>query len=134
MEGQYQNKPLWLAILRWTARIIAILFIILICGRALSMYLGTSKFVLRLALLFQQEKIYLSLALLTLFIIGLLIGLKWEGLGGLFSLVFIAIIFITLTGFTDLSQYLLLLPSVLYLLSWHFHRKWSRQVLASGSQ
>jgi hypothetical protein len=126
IEAQSGIKPLWLKILRWSARIIAIILIALylfiriydsIRGRPT----GASPL---------QASDYLHYALVALYIIGMIIGLWREGLGGLISLVFMIInIVILQTEYPTnlIFLYVMLLPSILYILSWYFHRKLVRQ-------
>jgi hypothetical protein len=131
MEANTKTKPLWLKILRWVARIIALLFIIFI----LAMFIGEGGF-------WSQPKgaplglrDYLLLSLFGLYVIGLIIGLWREGLGGLISLVFMAIHIIILSseGIKHLTYfYAMLLPSLLYILSWYYHRLLARQQAQTG--
>jgi len=126
MESNARSKPLWLKILRWGARIIAIFFIFFILG----MFIGEGG-------VWSQSKgiplglrDYVLLSLFGLYLVGLMIGLWREGMGGLISLVFLAIHIIILSseGIKNLTYfYLMLLPSLLYILSWYFHRIWALQ-------
>ena len=122
METQSGTKPLWLTILRWSARIIAILIIIF----SLFMFIGESIGGRSADAPLLQTRDYIILSLWALYIIGLVIGLWREGLGGLISLVFMAIhIFILqMEGSNSIIFFVMLLPSILYLLSWHFQRRW----------
>jgi hypothetical protein len=67
---------------------------------------------------------YIHIAYFGIYLIGLLIGFKWKGLGGL--LCFIAYIFIVFRDFFDIHfmvYHFLIIPAVLYILSWYFHRR-----------
>jgi hypothetical protein len=133
MEVKNRNKPLWLSILRWSARILALLVAIFL----LFMFIGESIGGRPANAQPLQARDYFLLSLFGLYFIGLIIGLWREGLGGLISLVFMAIhiIFLTSEGIKNLTYfYVMFLPSVLYILSWYFHRRWSRQALTSMSQ
>jgi hypothetical protein len=127
MGAQSGTKPLWLTILRWSARIIAILIIIF----SLFMFIGESIGGRSADAPPLQTRDYIILSLWALYIIGLVIGLWREGLGGLISLVFMAIhIFILqMEGSNSIIFFVMLLPSILYILSWYFNRRWARQQL-----
>ena len=131
METKNGKKPLWLSLLRWTARVIAIIFILFI----LSMFIGEGGFwshpkgALPLC-----TKDYVFLSLFGLYVVALAIGLWREGLGGILSLslmiVFIIgqIIILWPEGIKRLIYfYLMLLPCILYFLSWFFHRRFARK-------
>jgi cytochrome bd-type quinol oxidase subunit 1 len=74
---------------------------------------------------------------LVVYIIGLIIAFRREGVGGWISLVFIAfgIIFhrIDLHALAEEKEvmviltWLMFLPCILYILSWYFHRRLARQ-------
>ena len=129
MEAQNKKKPLWLTILRWSARISSILFIIFAIV-LLIFFGGASSFSI-------EYYNFRAFAPLILYIIGLIIGFWREGLGGLISLVFIAFGIIILTvdgikleGLTVLEAFwFMFIPSILYILSWYFHRRLARQQL-----
>lgn len=119
METKNPHKPVWLSILRWTARILAMLFVIFL----LSMFIGESiQSTSHNTHLHWREYFFFGLMGITL--IRFLIGLWREGLGGLISLVSTLIIFISLTlnGVNASFCFLILIPSILYLLSWYFHK------------
>jgi hypothetical protein len=125
METIIQKRPVWLKIIRWSARIIALLFAIVLFIMFISEDMSP---VIRLAQLPVRHYFILSLWILTP--IGYLIGLWREGLGGLISLVSILthIVFLSREGFGDLIFFylflsILLIPSILYLLYWYFNRK-----------
>jgi hypothetical protein len=120
MEAKNGNLKLWLSILRWTARIVAVLivafFLFMFIGEGLNgRPVGSPKLVAR---------DYFLLSMMALFNVGLLIGLWREGLGGLISLVFMSttIIFHQIEGITPVIFYITLFPGILYILSWYFHR------------
>jgi hypothetical protein len=127
METQSGTKPLWLTFLRWSARIIAILIIIF----SLFMFIGESIGGRSANASPLQTRDYIILSLWALYIIGLIIGLWREGLGGLISLVFMAIhiIILQMERVNSVIFFVMLLPSILYLLSWHFQRRWAPQQL-----
>jgi hypothetical protein len=113
--------------LRWSARIIAVLivafFLFMFIGEGLNgRPVGSPQLVAR---------DYILLSLMALFNIGLLIGLWKEGLGGLISLVFMATIIIIhqIEGIKPVIFYFALLPGILYLLSWYFHRSLTQKAL-----
>ena len=133
MESQSGKKPMWLSILRWSARILALLVAIFL----LFMFIGEGIGGRPANAQPLQARDYFLLSLFGLYIIGLIIGLWREGLGGLISLVFMAIhiIFLKSEGIKNLIYfYVMLLPCILYLLSWYFNRRWARQALTSMSQ
>ena len=82
MEAQKVNKKLWLSILRWSARIIAILiaifFLFMFFGEGIQNHSPNSQTLV--------ARDYILLTLKALYIIGLIIGLWREGFGGLISL------------------------------------------------
>ena len=125
MEAKNGNKKLWLLILRWSARIIAILiailFLLMFFGEGI---LNHSPNAQALA-----ARDYILLTLKALYIIGLIIGLWREGLGGLISLVFMTtqIVIHQIEGVGSVIFYFTLLPSILFILSWYFHRRLSQQ-------
>lgn len=128
MEANAKTKPIWLFVLRWCARIIAVLFVafilIIFIGEG-----GTWSQPKELPLGFRD---YALLSIFGLYVAGLVIGLWREGLGGLINFVFMAIqIGILLSvGNKNLNYfYLMLLPSVLYILFWYFHRRFAQQQL-----
>ena len=127
MEAINKKKLLWLTILRWSARIIALLIVLF----SLAMFIGESTGGRSAGAPPLQTRDYIILSLWALFIIGLIIGLWREGLGGLISLVFmtIHIIILQMEGATSVIFFVMLLPSILYILSWYFHRRWARQQL-----
>jgi len=122
MEEKIINKPLWLNILRWVARIVAIIFIIFILfifigeGGTWSQLKGAPSLSVR---------DYLTLSLFGLYILGLVVGLVWEALGGLISFGFLMIHIIILVyyGNVPILFFIFFLPSLLYLLFWYLYRR-----------
>lgn len=120
------QKPVWLRILRWTARIIALLFVIIL----FFMFTGEDMSPLyRNAQLLENNYLILNL-LWILTPIGYLIGLWKEGPGGLISFASTLIHIFLLPGeFQSNSFYMyliispLLIPSILYLIYWYFNGK-----------
>jgi hypothetical protein len=78
---------------------------------------------------------YLYASLMGLYIIGLFLGLKLQGLGGLISIIYpvsqiILILFELIKGntfdgivVTSIGFIIILIPSMLYLISWNSQRK-----------
>jgi len=126
METTAKSKPIWLTILRWGARVIAILLIILYLIIQISTIIkGHNE---RVSPLTARD--YMHYSLVAMFIIGLIIGFWREGSGGVISLVFIVayLVIIQAEYPTNLMfLYIMAVPSVLYLLSWYFHRRFERQ-------
>jgi hypothetical protein len=125
MEEKTGNKPLWLTILRWIARIIAILFIAFI----LIIFIGEGGTWSQPKNLPLGSRDYIILSLFGLYVIGLVIGLWREILGGFLSFGFtmIHIIILVYYGTVPILFYIFFLPSLLYILSWYFHRQFARQ-------
>jgi hypothetical protein len=122
METIIQKKPVWLKIIRRTARIIAVLFAIIL------FVLCTTR---DMNPLLRNPHDYFIQILWILIPIGFLIGLWKEGHGGLISLVStltLIITFITKEGHHNLFYYMyivlsvLLIPSILYLIYWYFNK------------
>jgi hypothetical protein len=127
MEAEIGKNPMWLSALRWSARVVAIIFIVFVLG----MFIGEGGFWSHpKGALPLTTRDYVLLSLFGLYVIGLIIGLWRELPGGILSLLFIGthIIILLSEGFTRLTYfYLILLPGILYLLSWFFHRMFLRQ-------
>jgi hypothetical protein len=122
METNIQKKRVWLKIMQWTARIIAVLFAIIL------FFLFTTT---DMNPLLRNPQNFFIQSLWVLIPIGYLIGLRKEGLGGLISLVSaltLLIIFISKEGYRNLFYYMylilsiLLFPSILYLIYWYFNK------------
>ena len=115
-----QKKPLWLSIIRWSARIIALLIIIIILLMLTGESIGSSSHKINLS-----GRDFLLLSLWGITLIGLGIGFWREGLGGLISLVstltHIIILFSEEVGNLK-SFYVFLVPSILYLMYWYFNK------------
>ena len=127
MGNTINNKPTWPRILRQSARIISLLFIgpfallIIAMGFMFNRPAPTSD--------------YIKLASCSIYVLGLLIGFKWEGLVGLISLVylFIILMFMILPNIKEppvhsfvgvyIGIFILMIPCILHILSWYFHRK-----------
>jgi hypothetical protein len=122
MDEKTENKPIWLSILRWCARIIAIIFIVFILfifigeGGTWSQLKGAPSLSVR---------DYIILSLFGLYVIGLMIGLWYEVLGGFLSFGFmmIHIIILVYYGNVPILFYIFFLPSILFILSWYLHQK-----------
>ena len=121
METTIQKRPVWLKIIRWTARIIAVLFAIIL------FFSFTVEDMNPLSI---NPQDYFFLSLWVLIPIGYLIGLWKEGLGGLISVVSIlTLIKILLTReghyysfYFYLTLSIFLIPSILYLIYWYFNK------------
>jgi hypothetical protein len=118
--GVYQ-KPVWLKIIRWMARIIALLvvafFLMMFIGESLGNASQTSHSL-------NSREIFIF-TLFGMTMVGLVIGLWLELIGGLISLIstLTHIIFLTTEGTGGLTFfYLMIIPSFLYLLSWYFNK------------
>lgn len=113
--------------LRLAARIIAILFI-----------LPYSVIVIIMGMMFNKPAAvtdYLILSSCSIYVIGLLIAFKYEGLGGLISLLFVITALIYFTISTAINSYAgnsikftlllfsLILPPALFLLYWTIKKK-----------
>jgi hypothetical protein len=132
MQAKNGNKPLWLSILRWAARIVAILFIVFIPlmfigeGGIWKYSAGTRP---------SHVKDYMLLLLVVLYLGSLIIGMWRNGLGGFLSLVFIIALMAIFAseGMKNLTYfYIMLLPSLLYIIPWYFHRRFERQKTQTG--
>jgi hypothetical protein len=68
---------------------------------------------------------YFLLSLWGITIIGLIIGLWREGIGGLISMVaaLTQFLYLTFEGVKALIFLFILIPSILYIISWYFHKK-----------
>jgi hypothetical protein len=120
METIIQKKPVWLKIIRWTARILALLIIIIILVMLIGESIGSSSHKINLS---GRDFLLLSLWGITLIFLG--IGFWREGLGGLISLVSTLshIIILSSEGVGNLkSFYVFLVPSILYLMYWYFNK------------
>jgi hypothetical protein len=134
METQSGNKPMWLTILRWGARISSIIFICFAIFWIIAFHLKSFWMLSFTDYIFPT--VYTPLVL---YIIGLIIAFRMEGLGGWISLVIIAfgIIFhrkdlVSLAEEKEVMvalTWLMIFPSILYILSWYFHRRWARQTI-----
>ena len=121
MGTAIQKKPIWLRIIRWIARIIAVF-------SAIILFISfTTKDMNPFSI---NPQNYLFLSLWILIPIGYLIGLWNEGVGGLISLVSILtliIILLTREGhnysfYFYLILCIFLIPSILYLIYGYFNK------------
>jgi hypothetical protein len=125
MESTIQKKPIWLNSIRWSARIIALLFVIVLFFMFISEDMSPI-----IRLLQRVDKHYFIMSLWIITPIGYLIGLWREELGGLTSLIstLTHIVFLPREGLGNsififyLLVSALLIPSILYLLYWYFNR------------
>ncbi len=120
MKTTTQKRLVWLNIIRWTARILALLIIIFILFMFIGESIGSSSRKVNLS-----ARDFLLLSLFGITLIGLGIGFWREGLGGLISLVSTLshIIFLSINGVGNLFYfYVFLVPSILYLMYWYFNK------------
>ena len=121
METIIKKRPVWLKIIRWTARIISVLFTIILFLSFTSVDMNPFSI---------NPQNYFFLSMWVLIPIGYLIGLWKEGLGGLislFSILTLIIIFLTREGhyysfYFYLILCLFLLPCILYLIYWYLNK------------
>jgi hypothetical protein len=121
METINQKKPVWLRIIRWTARIIAVLFAIIL------FFSFTTEDMNPFSI---NPQNYFYLSMWVLIPIGYLIGLWKERLGGLISLVSsltLILILSTREGhhysfYFYLILCIFLIPCILYLTYWYFNK------------
>ena len=133
MKADVRNIALWLSILRRGARIVALLFIVF----SILWFIGERNIWKHSAVYTPtlSFKDYLFLFLCGMYVVGLVVGLWWERLGGLLSLAFIVALMVMLSfsGMKYLNNfYIMLLPSLLYICSWYFQRKFTRQNVRLG--
>lgn len=127
METIIQKNPFWLSIIRWSSKIIAVLFAIILFFWYTSEEMGPLSI---------NPQYYFFQALWVLIPTGYLIGLWKEGLGGLISLVSILTLIILLLmregHYYSFYFYLILIiftiPSILYLLYWYFSKIFKAKV------
>jgi hypothetical protein len=118
MEAQSGHKPWWLYFLRWGARLTVLLSLAISFKDFLFYYARRD---LPRGLFPPPPMGYVYI----IYFIGLLLGFWHEWLGGI---VFILPFFIFLPYLpSPLGIIILFLPSILYILSWYFHRRWARQ-------
>jgi len=120
------HKNTNLKILRWTARIVAIIVVAFF----LMMFIGESCQGRSSNAPSLSARDYILLSLMGLYLVGLIIGLWREFLGGLISFLFMAANIIVLEvekGNLNIFYYMLI-PSILYFLSWYFSRKESKKL------
>jgi hypothetical protein len=127
MNNTINDRPRWLGNLRLIARVISIVFIIIFSEVIMVMGFMMNR---------PATSDYILLASCSTYVIGLLIGFKLEGLGGIISLGFVVTAIIYSIYWDSGSRYdgtfnigiyiqliVLLIPCILYFLSWYFHRK-----------
>ena len=127
MGNTIKNKTNWLGNLRLLARITSLILIFFYVPMIIFMGL----FINRPA----PASDYIILASCSIYVIGLLIGFKWEGLGGIISIGFLVTVLIYLNYYTGSHHvgtfnrgiyvviFILMIPCILYILFWFFHRK-----------
>jgi len=119
MKTTIHQKSVWLKILRWTARIIALLVVAFFLFLFIGENMGNNS---HLPL---TSRDYFIFSLFGITMAGLVTGLWFEFLGGLISLIstLTHIIFMSVEGHSGLFFfYLMLIPSIMYLLSWYFNK------------
>jgi dolichyl-phosphate-mannose--protein O-mannosyl transferase len=129
LGNTFNHKLIWLRNLRLSARITSIIFIIYF-----------TLFVFFMSAMFNKPapaSDYIVLTSCSIYVIGLLIGFKWEFLGGLISIGFLAIALIY-SIYWDINSnfynrnyiiyigiFILMIPCILYIISWYFHRNFA---------
>jgi hypothetical protein len=122
MEKIRVNRPPWLVTFSLVSRITAMLFAGFVLFTMIRSGLGGP--VAKEALLWSQDHI-LRVAW-AIYVAGLLAGLKWEGMASLITLGMLVthILYLSSEGNTSGTWILVMfIPSVLYALSWYFHRR-----------
>jgi len=126
MTNRTAERSLGGRILKWIARIVALIVVAFILLFAFGVGLTPEPGVKL------RTSDYFMFAAWGIFIIGLLLGLKWEMLGGLISIVAIVLflLLLTLTG-RSFGRYswiwaIFWAPGILYLLSWYVSRRAGR--------
>lgn len=123
MEPKINYKPDWLSKLQLLARVTSLILIFF----WVLMVMFMEAMLNRPA----PVKDYIILASFSIYVIGLLIGFKWEGLGGLISSSYLVLVLInTINGNFNAGFYVwilvFMLPGIFFLLYWYFHRKLDR--------
>jgi len=128
MEASVQKTPVGLNILRWSARILSLLLV----GYFLLIFFNISvtpsiKFT-NLGFL-----IIVFLIVLLTCLAGMLIGFKWEAIGGginLFAGIMLCVLVYYRWNWQTTYPYLIMtLPGILYLLSWYLHKKFCNDII-----
>lgn len=128
MGNTIKNKPNWLGNLRLIAGITSLILIFFYVPMVILMGLLINRPA--------PASDYIILASCSIYVIGLLIGFKREGLGGLISFGFLVIVIIyliyyctgphydgKLNGGICIVIFILMIPCILFILFWYFHRK-----------
>jgi len=116
MKSFSSANPAWIKVMRWTARIISLLFVLLTLFFFIAegIYSDHSK---------TASTPIVSLVLGALLIIGLCLAWKWEFLGALISLVgFIGISIVNPNALMKPLWYVFLLTAILFLRCWWLSR------------
>ena len=121
MEDSVYKKPLWLSITRWTARIMAVLLVAFFLFMFIGESFGNPERATHTLTLLDVIALTLWFTMLA----GLLIGIKWETIGGVFNLFFFAIHFalMSLGGNPPFIMLFFILPGILYMISGYYHKK-----------
>jgi hypothetical protein len=126
MDPSVKSKPHWMNGLRLFARAAALFITFLI----IYLFYDEAAGVIPVDLPELRTGDNQVLALVALYIAGLITGFWREGLGGVMSLYFYAILVITCPACRSngiWSHFLILTPVILYFMSWYFHRLWRRK-------
>lgn len=128
METSVQKTPVGLNILRWSARILSLLLV----GYFLLIFFNISvtpsiKFT-NLGFL-----IIAFLIVLLTCLGGMLIGFKWEAIGGginlLAGIILCVLVYYRWNWQTTFPYLIMTIPGILYLLSWYLHKKFYNDII-----
>jgi hypothetical protein len=123
MEKQRIKKPIWLYILRWTARIVVLLLFAFFFKEFLRTNLWERDLPQGMITFPPVENFFF------VYFIAFFIGFWREWLAGLICLLAF-VIFILLFPYIVLLPIgiiTLIIPGILYFLSWYYHRRYGRQ-------
>jgi len=127
MKTQKEKKPWWIYLLRWLPRISA--FALFAISFKEFMFLMSLTSGLREKMLINLPYTYVFI----FYIIGFIVGFWSERLGSLFCL--LGCVYLIIIDDISIVNapiiFILLLPSLLYILSWFLNRRWERQSLRS---
>ncbi len=128
MKASVQKTPVGLNILRWSARILSLLLV----GYFLLIFFNISvtpsiKFT-NLGFL-----IIVFLIVLLTCLAGMLIGFKWEAIGGGINLIagimLCVLVYYRWNWQTTYPYLIMTIPGILYLLSWYLHKKFYNDII-----
>ena len=128
METSVQKTPVGLNILRWSARILSLLLV----GYFLLIFFNIS---ITPSIKFTNLGFLIIAFLIVLLtcLAGMLIGFKWEAIGGginLFAGIMLCVLVYYRWNWQTTYPYLIMtLPGILYLLSWYLHKKFCNDIM-----